>query len=302
MDSHSRTPKVSLGLPIYNAEKYLDGCLRNILGQTFRDFELIISDNCSTDGTQAICQAAAAADPRVRYLRADANNGASWNFNRVLELARSDYFKWVAYDDLLSPDYLERAVHSLDTHPEIILAYGNTVIIDATGKEVENRPDGIAIVGRKPSQRLREYLFKVGYTNAIYGVMRTATLRRTSGLEAYPGSDVVLLGELAVLGRFDEILPITFYRRIHPAASAPSNPSLNQLAAWWKPSHATNLILPKWQHLRGYSAAIRRSPWGALDKLRCFFVLLAWNRFMLPELGREAVLAARYKMSRGTPA
>lgn len=303
MIGEERIPRLSIGLPVYNAEKYLADCLRNLLDQSFSDFELIISDNGSTDRTREICERAAAGDARVRYHRGESNRGASWNFNRALELARAPYFKWAAYDDRISQGFLEAAVTALDARPGIILAYGNTVIIDAEGKEVENRPDGIAIVGERPAVRLREYLHKVGYTNAIYGVMRTETLRHTSGLGAYPGSDVVLLGELAVLGRFEEILSITFYRRIHPQASAPSNPSLSQLAAWWKPGSSGRLVLPAWTHLRGYTAAIFRSPWGIQDKLACFSVLLAWNRYAFRDLMREAMLAARFKLfSRGTSA
>jgi glycosyltransferase involved in cell wall biosynthesis len=290
-------PIVSIGLPVYNGEKYLELCIRNTLAQTFRDFELIISDNASRDRTQEICERIAREDARVRYFRAGENQGATWNYNRVLELARGRYFKWVAYDDLMSPDYLEVCVRSLEEDKGDILAYGLTTIIDADGKEEESLPDRIHIAHERPSDRLKEYLYKVGLTNAIYGVMRVDVLRSTPAHEAYPGSDMVLLGELAIRGRFREHAGIRFYRRIHPQASAPSNKSLSDLAAWFNPKHAGRLVLPAWEHFRGYLSAIRRSPWSPLEKTRCLVVLLRWKKHGAPELFREALVAIRFKLA-----
>lgn len=302
MEAYSPTPKVSIGLPVYNGEKYLEGCIRNLLAQTLANFELVISDNCSTDRTQAICEAAVASDPRVKYHRADANKGATWNFNRVVELAKAPYFKWAAYDDLISAGFLEACVRSLDADPSIVIAYGITTLIDGEGAETETKPDRIKITAGAPSARLREYLYKVGLTNAIYGVMRTETMRRTSGHMAFPGSDIVLLGEFALLGRFQEIPEVVFYRRLHAAASNPSNPNLNALAAWFNPAHSKRVVLREWEHLRGYLAAIRRAPLGAFDKLRCYAVLIWFHRFSIGELAREAAIAVRAKLSRGIPA
>lgn len=290
-------PLVSIGLPVYNGEKYLELCIRNILAQTFRDFEIIISDNASRDRTREICERIAGEDPRVRYSCAEENQGATWNFNRVLELARGRYFKWVAYDDLMSVDFLEVCVRSLEKNPLDILAYGLTTIINAEGEEQECLPDRIHIAHDRPSDRLREYLHKVGLTNAIYGVMRMEVLRATHAHQAYPGSDIVLLGDLAIRGRFYEHAGIRFYRRIHPQASAPSNKSLNDLAAWFNPRHAGRLVLPAWEHFSGYLSAIRRSPWSPVEKARCLMVLLRWKRYGTPELLREAVVAFRFRFS-----
>src|SRR4051794_27811047 len=79
-------PRVSIGLPVYNGEKYLAAAIESALRQTFGDLELIISDNGSTDGTREICERFAAEDPRVRYHQEVQNRGAVWNFNRVVQL------------------------------------------------------------------------------------------------------------------------------------------------------------------------------------------------------------------------
>ena len=82
-------PRVSIGLPVYNGEVYLSGALDTLLGQTFTDLELIISDNASTDRTPEICRSYAARDHRVRYIRHEVNRGVPWNHNFALGQASS---------------------------------------------------------------------------------------------------------------------------------------------------------------------------------------------------------------------
>ena len=127
-------PRVSIGLPVYNGEKFIREAIDSIFSQTFEDFELIISDNGSTDRTQQICQAYAAQDLRIRYYRNKKNIGAARNYNLVFELASGEYFKWAAHDDLCAPEYLERCVEILDRDPDVVLCYPKTSIIDEHGE------------------------------------------------------------------------------------------------------------------------------------------------------------------------
>ena len=96
-------PRVSVGIPVFNGERFLAETIESILAQTFKDFEIVISDNASTDRTEEICRSYAARDPRIRYNRNDTNRGAAWNHNRVFELARGEYFKWQSHDDFCAP-------------------------------------------------------------------------------------------------------------------------------------------------------------------------------------------------------
>ena len=121
-------PKVSMGLPVYNVERYLDESIQSFLSQTFRDFELVISDNGSTDRTPDICRSWARRDPRVRFLRSDVNRGLAWNHNRVAELARGEYFMWAPADDRFAPDYVRRCVEALDRDPGVVYVFGTTVL------------------------------------------------------------------------------------------------------------------------------------------------------------------------------
>ena len=120
------SPRLTVGLPTYNGEEYLAQALDSLLAQTFTDFELIISDNASTDATESIARAYAARDPRIRYVRHPRNRGSAFNHTYVIREARGEYFKWASDDDLYAPDLLERCVEALDNRPEIPLAHAWT--------------------------------------------------------------------------------------------------------------------------------------------------------------------------------
>jgi glycosyltransferase involved in cell wall biosynthesis len=113
-------PKVTIGLPVRNGERFLERAIDSVLGQTFDDLEPVISDNASTDRTQEICASYASRDPRVRVFRNDPDIGVLRNFNRLVELARGEYFRWLGVDDWLELDYVSECVAALDANPHCI--------------------------------------------------------------------------------------------------------------------------------------------------------------------------------------
>src|SRR5246127_3969247 len=131
-------PLVSVGLFVYNGERYIEETLDSILNQTFTDFELIISDNASTDRTGEIAEAYAKRDDRIRYHRSEKNMGAGWNARRVYELATGKYFKQAAVDDMLEPDFLRQCIEALESDPTYVLAHSKTKVVDENGHFVEN--------------------------------------------------------------------------------------------------------------------------------------------------------------------
>src|SRR6266567_2589360 len=131
-------PLLSIGLFVFNGERFLGETLDSILNQTFTDFELIISDNASTDRTAEISQAYARRDSRIRYYRGEKNMGPGWNVRRVYELATGKYFKWAAADDLMEPDLLRRCVEVLESDPECVVAYARTMQVDENGTFIAN--------------------------------------------------------------------------------------------------------------------------------------------------------------------
>ena len=127
-------PRLTIGLPVYNGEKYVAEAIEALLGQTFEDFELIISDNASTDGTAGICRRFGKQDSRIRYVRQPRNIGIAPNHNFVVHEARGELVKWASHDDLYARDMMERCVQALDENPQVVLAHPWTAMIDGSGQ------------------------------------------------------------------------------------------------------------------------------------------------------------------------
>jgi glycosyltransferase involved in cell wall biosynthesis len=300
-DGHYR---VSIGLPVYNGEEYVGQAIDSLLSQTYTDFALIICDNASTDGSWEICHAYAARDSRVRCFRNESNIGGAANFNRVFELSSSEYFKWAGHDDLHAPQHLERCVEALDRDPEVVLCHTLTRIIDSRGEAIRDYDDHLDLRAPTPSERFRDYLFRpCGLCNAIHGVIRASVLRRTALIGAFVWSDRILLGELALLGKFHCVPEVLFFRRVHPSMSCLASPGLRALATWFDPraSHAfhLNTTLPK--DGVEFSRAIRRARLGSSETMRCHAHLISWLcQRPLWSLQRRWRGEARYEQQRLT--
>jgi glycosyltransferase involved in cell wall biosynthesis len=228
----NRIPKVAIGLPVYNGENYLPDTLDHLLRQTFEDFELIISDNCSTDRTEAICREYAARDARILYTRTERNIGAAPNFNHVFGLARSPYFTWKAHDDRSLPAFLETCVTALDADPGVVLAHTASVAIDDRGEVLpydvdkgcyvynpggyEVPPDAVHIAeGSDPVARFTELLDETYFGMHVYGLIRRGALLRTQLFRTYLPCERCLLSELALKGRFLTLPERLYARRVH---------------------------------------------------------------------------------------
>src|SRR4051812_3303201 len=167
-------PRVSIGVPVYNGDRFLAATLDSILAQTFSDFEVAIVDNASTDRTAEISRAYAARDPRIQYRRNVVNIGAMRNFNLAFRLARGAYFKWWAADDLCRPTFLARCVDALDANPSAVLAYTRAVRIDEHGRTLATYDGALGSmdwsVGAAARFRrlLDEFLATDGMTAPIY--------------------------------------------------------------------------------------------------------------------------------------
>lgn len=192
------TPLVGVGLPVFNGEKYLRGCLDSLLAQEYENFELTISDNASTDGTEAICREYAARDPRVRYQRAEQNMGAVWNFRRVVELSRGEYFMWAAFDDARAPQFIARCVAALELDQTAVMCCTNVRHINEDGLEI-NFTQGIRPSGATAWRRMRA-VARATFWYDIYGLIRRSTLLRTTLPQRIWGFDVLLIAELCLRG------------------------------------------------------------------------------------------------------
>ena len=291
--------RVSIGMPLYNAERFVESALDSILAQTFTDFELIISDNASTDRTEEICRRYAAADARIAYSRNPRNMGATYNYNRTFELATGEYFRHAAYDDLLAPTNIERCVEALDRQPEVVLAYPRMEIMDGDGKLTGIGGCDLDLRMKTPHERLRAWVRRGNFgtmCDPVFGLFRSSALRKTPVLGSYISADSILLAEIALHGEICEIPETLFFERLHAGGSVQSNPTMDDRYAWFDPNNRGKITnrLPNWRWLVELVRAISRAPLDPAERLRCYAVVRHWIWFTKRGLIVDAVSTVAY--------
>lgn len=286
-----RPPRVSIGLPVYNGERYLALALDSLLGQTYENFELIVSDNASTDGTEEICRAYAARDARIRYERAAENRGAAWNFNHVFHRARGELFRWACYDDLCAPTLVEALVAELDASPPaVVLAYAKARLIDEEGELIEDYEDLLDLREPKPRQRLVHLLHGLRYAHPTYGLMRRETVAQTRLMGGYAGADLVWLGEMALLGQWHEVPDRLFFRRVHSQMSTRAHTTREGKAAWYNPAKRGKNVTETWRLTGEFLRAIHRTPMTRAERAAAYATFVpVYLRASRVQLTREAV-------------
>jgi glycosyltransferase involved in cell wall biosynthesis len=286
----SDRPRVSIGLPVYNGENFLEEALDALLAQTFTDFELIVSDNASTDRTEDICRAYADRDDRIRYIRQPQNMGGARNQTFVLDLARAPLFKWAAHDDLYGPELIERCVEILDREPDVVLCHADMAIIDASGALVEEYDYTMATDSPRPSVRFRSLLRTDGGDDE-YGVARTSVLRAVRPIGSFYQPGRPFVAEVALHGPFHQVRDRLFFRRDHPDRGD-RTPSLSGLSAKLDPGRAGQSSLRlRLEYLWAYFGVVGRSPISVLEKARCYGALAGW--ILARAVGRVPVVASR---------
>lgn len=295
------SPLVSVGLPVFNGENYLEEAVDSILGQSFGDLELVISDNASTDRTPAICRAYARSDPRVRYLRNGVNLGAAANYTRVFEASSGRFFKWCAHDDVCDPGFLARCVEVLREDPGIVLCHTRTVIVDADGDPIKEWWFGDRFHHPSPHRRFAEAL-RLGKMCLVWGLMRRSALRRTGLLGSFSGHDRPFISNLSLLGRFHEVPRTLFRNREHPERSIRVHDWRNRHAAvaWYDPGKGGRLTFPHWRILGEHAAGVLRARVPPAEAARCLPPLWAWARANRSNLERDLEIAASW-LTRGPP-
>ena len=278
-------PKVSIGMPVYNGANYLRSTVESILAQDYEDFELIISDNASTDGTESICRKLAECDRRIRYFRNETNIGASRNFNHLFRLARGRFFKWAAHDDECRPTMLSRCVEVLERAPHyVVMVYPLAELIDEQGQTLRSTLDRIESRDPRPHRRLAHLLWSLSLCNPVFGLYKAEYLIKTQLIGPFFGADYVLLGELAMLGEIREVSEVLFRLREHAGRSMEANRSSRARAIWYDPAATRQLfVVPDWERMVWeLLKSATRSPLPPAEKLRCCLVIPGvhyWRRF-----------------------
>ncbi len=224
--------KIFIGIPVFNGENFLSAAIESILGQTYGDFSLVISDNASTDGTEDLCRSFSR-DKRLQYIRQPHNLGAAGNHNYLFRRSEAPYFKWAAHDDVMAPTFLETCVKVLERESDVVLASPATSLIDEEGLALPYSVERGGIVDRAgicwpmvpednpklmapdPAVRFEAVMSRIVMCVEIFGLMRRSALERTSLQGPFGGADKVLLAQMSLLGRFWLGEEVLFYRRCH---------------------------------------------------------------------------------------
>ena len=294
-------PEVSIGIPVYNGQSYLSELLGCLLEQSFQNFEIVISDNASTDRTSEICADYVGRDTRIRYSRNERNIGAAKNFNRVFELTGAPYFKWTAHDDLYEPTYLERCLDAIKHSPEVVLCHSGVRFVDNDGCRLQydgnrqcyvNDRGGVFLPpnaqwametltplhlaeGHSPPSRFHDAVHRIASCTQIFGIIRRHALCRSSLIKSYYGSDKAVLAELALMGRFHQVEDQLFAKRCHSEMSFSLSPQ--QKARWIDPDAHRSLthlsLFPVRLFFDYMKAVIRADTLSSYQRIVCFGVV-----------------------------
>jgi glycosyltransferase involved in cell wall biosynthesis len=274
----TRHPLVSIGVPIYNEERFLSEALASLVAQDYENVEIVIFDNGSTDSSPEICRAFVAGDERVRYFRHDVNKGAAYSFDRVFQLSSGSYFTWASGHDMRAPSAIRKCVEFLEQRPDVVLCYPRTSLVAYDGARLQDMDvDRLETAGLPPAKRMRHVILRINAGNAIYGVVRSAALRQVTRPQAIFWSDLVFLGELSLQGGFHQLEERLFLRRENRAPESrqekvsrsfvtmnPQNPKA-------PPSHPE--ILKTWELMKVGS----RAPFGFSFRLSLFGRAALWG-------------------------
>jgi glycosyltransferase involved in cell wall biosynthesis len=306
------TPRASVGLPVYNGEAFIADALDSVLAQTFDEWEVIICDNASTDGTAEICMAYVEKDERIRYYRNETNLGASKNYERTYELSSGEYFCWLPSDDAMEPDFLARCVDMLDNDPEVVNAFSQYLIRSGTDAPVSHEislDSDMRFVSTY--QRVRK-LFReriIGPNWPMFGVYRSSILKDTGRLRPMIGADDYLTLEVALMGQVGQVPEQLYVIRTHPDAWHVARESKGKgllarllgtetvwAAAWFDPANEKmRVVFPHWRRLQVFASLIMRSKTGFGEKLKMLgllpvYAVQHWRRLAKELVGGVAQL------------
>jgi len=296
--NNNSIPRVSIGMPVYNGERYLPQALDSILSQTFQDYELVISDNASTDATEKICKDYCAKDSRFQYYRNSENIGASNNYRRVFDLCIGPYFRWANHDDMFAPESLARCVKILDENPSVVLTYPKTKLIDENDAIISEYEDNLNLQSNRPCERFVKVSQQLGLVNIIYGLIRTEVLQKTALIGNFIGADPVFVAELSLHGKFQEIPEPLFFRRIHPDAYSSADDE-NKMVHFYKPEKTINFQMINCRNIYETFAAVKRAQIDLAEQIKIYTYIARMAIWRRREIVQEILNAVKYAINAG---
>lgn len=276
----NKQPYVSIGMPVYNGENFVRYAIDSILNQTYKDFELIIIDNASQDRTREICEHYASGDKRVRYSRNRENIGAAPNYNKTFYQSKGIYFKWMAHDDVLAPEFLEEAVDILDRNHDVIAVQSEVQVINERGEIIENYKNDLLNMGsRSPSKRYGDFLLGDHGCFDVFSLIRKDVMAKTKLHGSHLAADRNLLAELGLRGRFYKIPRYLFFVREHPSRSIRIGPQTPQSRGqWFDKRNVGKRMYERPKLFWEYWKAIYRVSLPFRERARAYKYLMKWFR------------------------
>ncbi len=281
------TPRLSIGVPVYNGADYIREAITSHLDQDFGDFELVVSDNCSDDGTADIVNELAAQDDRVRYTANKANIGGPANFNRLFRITNGELFRWAAADDRIEPGYLSKVITMMDHDPDIVIGHSDAILIDPSSDQMLRMDQGYLggdgyleairlhppagdtrFSSESPHHRVDAVINNNHRNFYIFGIMRRETMMQTRLHGSFYGGDRTLLVEMAMRGTFKKIPEELFASRSHAKNSGRNGLNFEELK-----QHGAQDISFASQVMKGYINGVRNAHVERADELRCLGVI-----------------------------
>jgi glycosyltransferase involved in cell wall biosynthesis len=270
-------PAVSVGLPVFNGETFLEVAISSVLAQSHDDLELIICDNASTDRTAEICNDYAARDARIRYFRNPHNLGAAPNYNLAFSHARGRYFKWLAHDDRMTPSYLAKTVRVLDERSDAVLCNSVVSYIDPSGAPIGLYNSGLSRAdSQSAAARFGWMVLRSHSCVDFFGLIRREALQNSLLHGSFHGADRALLAQLAIRGRLIQLPAPLVEMREHPNRYTRSQARSADRAAWHDASLRGRVSFPTWRLYAEYLKMVRRERMLPDERARCYAVLARW--------------------------
>ena len=267
---------LTIGLPVFNGENYLEEALASIAAQTFTDFRVHISDNGSTDRTAEMAANWAAKDARFCHDRLEENCGAAENFNRILRKCETPYFRWHAHDDVMHPDLLQVCVDGMRADDTLVGCTTKSSFIGPQGEHIGADIPDLSILEATPSQRMGHWLLRHSRCDAIFGLYRTDILQQTVQIPSCRGGDQITLCELSILGpRLEVPRPLLLLRQHSDRVTAESA-SDEEIAKWFDPTATLPKGSARARLLREKLAMVRAQDLSFSEALRCRLILYYW--------------------------
>jgi len=205
-------PKLNIGIPVYNGEKFIRKCLNSLLNQTFTDFEIILSDNASTDSTTSICQEYANKDQRILFIKQKSTEKALWNYNFVLQQAKSEYFMWASADDIWHPEFIEKNLMFLEKHSDFVGSISEVEFFT----EMWDENDTSKFKNIQPKKKYElvhplvgsfeekvKFIFNFGKFEYTYAIFRTNDLKKCTLKKEFMSWEVPLILKILKYGNLN---------------------------------------------------------------------------------------------------